>query len=63
MFENKENRLSRSEAARYLGITSNTLRDLPIAYIQYRKGGRVLYRKQDLDNFIKKSRHNYKTTH
>ncbi len=53
--------LSRSDAAKYLGISASTLDGLchnrAIAYYQARPGGRVRFDRADLDAFLARSRH------
>lgn len=44
----EESEVSRSEAARILGVAGNTLKKIPIPFRQYRPGGRAMYRVVDL---------------
>ena len=57
MTKDKENNLCRVRAAEYLGVTSNSLKNYPIPYRQYGFQGKAVYKKSDLDEFIRKSMH------
>ncbi len=47
----KEKTLCREYAAEYLGVSSATLKKLPIPYVQYSRFSYALYRVEDLNKF------------
>lgn len=51
--QNQKKTLCRQYAAAYLGISSATLKKLPIPYTQYTRFSYALYTVEDLDNFRK----------
>lgn len=46
-----QRKMCRSIAAEYLGVSSATLKKLPIPFIQYSRFGYAIYKKYDLDKF------------
>lgn len=57
-----QKKLTSKEAAHYLGVEETTLRSWrwkkkpPIPYYQYLKFGKVMYKIEDLDEFLTKSK-------
>ena len=49
--QKKEPEYCRSIAAEYLGVSSATLKKLPIPFVQYSRYGYALYKKSALDKF------------
>jgi len=47
----KSKTLCRQYAAEYLGVSSATLKKLPVPYTQYSRFSYALYRVEDLDKF------------
>lgn len=53
--QKKQKTLCRQYAAKYLGVSSATLKKLPIPYVQYSRFSYALYKISDLDK-LKESR-------
>lgn len=51
--------ITRSAAAKLLGISDNTMKKLPINFRQYRPNGKALYRRRDVLAFKAKSTHTF----
>lgn len=49
--QKKQKTLCRQYAAKYLGVSSATLKKLPIPYVQYSRFSYALYKISDLDKF------------
>lgn len=49
--------ISRAQAAKILGVSSHTMKTLPLSYRQYKPNGKAFYKKADVLAFKEKSTH------
>lgn len=54
--------ITRTQAAKILGVGSHTVKNLPLSYRQYKPMGKALYKKAEVLAFKEKSTHHPTTT-